>query len=210
MVKARISIDSKKLQSDIVKSIADEINSVLTVVAIPIEREFRKLVKDAILSSKEYRSIVDGELKHELGIPDGDVRLNVIIKVLLQYIVITPVKIKRVGNRLKGGLEIRILDGSFDNILSLPEARIFLPDGNELEWLDWLLLKGKARIIKGYDIVLGPGRAGRNIMVKAEAKSWFVPPQFSGHQNNNFITRAIDDISEEFPKIIEKQIEKKL
>jgi hypothetical protein len=97
---------------------------------------------------------------------------------------------KPFNNNLSGGISINIQPASFVNLLSLQEG-FTTYSGGTLHWLDWLLLKGDSIIIIDYQynpkIGLGRSKLGN---MKAGG-SFRVPPQFSGSEDDNFITRAL-------------------
>ena len=76
------------------------------------------------------------------------------------------------------------------NRILLNDRRMNTEKGQSLHWLRWLLKEGAKPIVIGYQYV--PGKAGRSRggVMMANAQSWRVPPQFSGTDENNFITRA--------------------
>jgi hypothetical protein len=103
---------------------------------------------------------------------------------------------KPFNNNLRGGISINIQPASFVNLLSLQEG-FTTYSGGTLHWLDWLLLKGDSIIIIDYQYnpKIGLGRSNLGNMIAGG--SFRVPPQFSGSEDDNFITRALTgDVAE--------------
>ena len=95
---------------------------------------------------------------------------------------------------------------SYSDVLGSSAAIQRTKKGQNLEWLDWLLIQGDKIIIKEYEISSGEGRAGRFVMKKTVTGKWGVPSTFAGTPNNNWITRAIQSAS----TIIDRTLEEAL
>ena len=100
------------------------------------------------------------------------------------------VKIAKFNNKLQGGITVEFQPSNFLNILSIPQGHTPI-SGGDLHWMDWLLKRGDSIIIVNYqyDPKSGVGRSGLGHMIGGGA--FRVPPQFSGTDTNNFITRAL-------------------
>ncbi|MHA2101335.1 MAG: hypothetical protein ACW99A_21975, partial [Candidatus Kariarchaeaceae archaeon] len=121
---------------------------------------------------------------------------------------------------VKKNLLLRIfvqgIKADYSDVLNLPEAIVRnvsrrYPGGMNLEWLEWLLLRGDERIIKGFHIKFGPSefsRSGNAIMILKEEDSWGVPNKHASRGKHNFITDAIDTIlsSNKLIRIFEKRM----
>lgn len=85
--------------------------------------------------------------------------------------------------------------------------------GYQLPWLKWLLVEGTKPIVKNYAVKFGPNKSSRTgmaVMVNSSS-NWSVPSEFAGTISSNWISRAIDDISDLFiSSIIENEIRKNL
>mgnify|MGYP007071595672 CR=1 FL=1 len=196
----------------ILDAMAGEINKALSKGAIKIERDVRNIVRAAITAQPEWGSLLTGRLRSEFGLPDSQERLNTILKIWSNSIVVYPVPAKRVAGRLKGGLRIDMIAGNFEDVISVPEAYFVTEKGVTLNWLEWLLKFGDRAIIRDYTIGVNPkrSRTGTDVMVKHVGKRWSVPPEFAGTINDNFLTRALDSIQGQITDIVEKGIESSL
>ncbi len=192
----------------ILDAMAGEINTALSKGAIKIERDIRNIVRTAITSQPEWDSLLNGQLRGEFGLPDSQARLTNILKIWSNSIIVSPSLAKRSGGKLKGGLKIDMIQGDYSDVINTPEAYFVTEKGVTLNWLEWLLKFGDKAIIKEYTIGVNPrrSRTGTDVMIKQKGKRWFVPPQFAGTINNNFVTRALDSIQSNIESIVEKGI----
>jgi hypothetical protein len=100
------------------------------------------------------------------------------------------VKIAKFNNKLQGGIIVEFQPANFINLLNIPQGHTPI-NGGDLHWMDWLLKRGDNIIIVNYqyDPKSGVGRSGLGQMISGG--SFRVPPQFSGTDTDNFITRAL-------------------
>jgi hypothetical protein len=93
-------------------------------------------------------------------------------------------------NKLKGGIEVNFQPSNFVNLLSLSEGHIVF-NGGDLHWLDWLLKRGDNIIVVNYQYnpESGLGRSGLGNMIPGGA--FRIPPEYSGTDDDNFVTRAL-------------------
>lgn len=194
----------KESEKQINAIMTQEINKVLKRVvnsARPIiAKEVGILFKRAIESSPEYQSLLFGKLMNEFGIEDSPRKLADIMNVWLN-------SINTEYNTRSGVLTINMCLSDFRDVLGLEAASIITEKGQELEWLRWLLLDGDKTIVRDFHIEYNPmySRTASDVMVKGG--SWGVPPEFSGSLGDNFVTRALDTISDEaISNIIQKQL----
>jgi len=180
-----------KIESDINKAIAETLNKKIKQNYYEASEQVKRLVASAVISQPEIESLVSGYLRGAFGIPIGVNPIEGLEESISNSI---SVSLKKFDNRLNGGLEIYIQPTSFRNILNLPNSSIVYEKG-EINWMDWLLLRGDAAIIVGYQYTPKYG-IGRSRMGYMEGGRFFrVPPEFSGYAENNFITRALEEES---------------
>lgn len=196
-----------------IEMIVARVNRALYGAALSIVAEFQALVRTAIMAQPEYSSILSGKLREEFGIPDGQSKLDVIIKTWTDSISAKIKPMRTVGMGVSsGGLIIGAFREDWSDVLSLPEATQETEkptfDGKPLRWLEWLLLLGDKVIIKSYKVGVGsrPGRAGGKIMLQSVSQSWSVPPEYSGTSSNNFVTRALESIVDELSAVTQAAI----
>jgi hypothetical protein len=101
-----------------------------------------------------------------------------------------------IDNQLNGGITIELQPSDFQNLLSLQSGHVVYSQG-DLHWLNWLLTMGNSVIIANYNYApqSGAGRSRQGIM--KFGGSFRVPPQYSGTDTDNFITRALTGSTQE-------------
>ena len=101
-----------------------------------------------------------------------------------------------IDNQLNGGITIELQPSDFQNLLSLQSGHVVYSQG-DLHWLNWLLTMGNSVIIANYNYSpqSGAGRSRQGIM--KFGGSFRVPPQYSGTDTDNFITRALTGSAQE-------------
>ncbi len=102
----------------------------------------------------------------------------------------TEVIFKPFDIKYNGSLTVNVQPSDLANLLALPEGHI-ITKNHDLHWLDWLLTMGDTIVVVGYDYnpQTGIGRSRKGNMIKPG--SWRVPPEFSGVEDHNFITKAL-------------------
>lgn len=200
MINLRLTDSIPNISRDINRAIAEELNSRAKTKIVPLIKNIKTLTFDAIESQPEIQSLKDGILKGAFGIVDSSIAINNIEQAIINSI---DIRFKAFDNNLNGGVSINIQPSSFSNLLSLQEGFTNY-SGGSLHWLEWLLLRGDSVIIVDYQYnpKIGLGRSNLGNMVVGG--SFRVPPQFSGSENDNFITRALSN------DVIESQISKML
>jgi hypothetical protein len=101
----------------------------------------------------------------------------------------------------------KMIRSNFDDVLST-EFSIVRDNqrGYELPWLKWLLLDGTKSLVDNYGVVFGPSKYSRTgyAIMRSGSRSWGIPNEFAGTQNDNWITRAIDGASPEIINLLNR------
>ena len=200
-----------KFRKEIVREIAKKVKRKALIIQTSITEKIREAVRDALISTPEYQSIVQGKLKAELGIPNSDSRIITVIDTWIDNIVVK-VKAARAPFLV---IDIGIIQGDYSDVLSLPQAQYTYKSKRgegEIPWLKWLLLEGDKRIINKYEFSSNPrgSRTGMGIMVSKERGFWQVPAEFSGTSVNNFATRALGNMGNTIDSIVEQVVKESL
>ena len=219
MAKTQLSLKFKLVdnQSDISRKILDaikaEINSVLLSVVFALQQQIRKLLEERITNSDTWKSLENGQLRAEFGLPDDiQTRLQEILDIWLRQIDVD-YKMITGTSTLRGGISIGMLETDWNQVLSSSAASIVTKHGMVLPWLEWLLTYGDKAIIQDYTVLMKASpqsRSGMAIMAKQVSGQWRVPPQFSGTSDNNFITEILENMSKEIETMIEKEFTSRL
>lgn len=196
--------NNTEIEQIMLKAMLPELDKILKKSFNKIQAPIKNLVVEAIRSAPEYNSILSGDLKYEFGLPDSDNRL----KTLLDFwkhinLIYNPPSIS--NNKIVGSFSIGMIQDDFSDVLSSSAAILTTEKGQDLHWLEWLLLFGDKTIIKNYDVEFGTNsrsRTGFAVMRGSSRFKWGVPKQFSGTINNNWITRSIDSIDGDINKIL--------
>lgn len=207
---ANIKMDggfASDFNSNIVKEITKKVKRESLAIKTSITDQLRKVVREALVSTPEYQSILQGKLKAELGIPNSDARIMAVIDTWVNNIFVTV----KTGTTPLLLIDIGIIKEDYSDVLSLPQAQYTYKSKRgqgEIPWLRWLLLEGDKRIITRYEFSNNPrgSRTGMGIMISKEKGSWQVPPEFSGTSVDNFATRALGNIGNIIDKIVERAI----
>ena len=169
-----------------------------------IIRSYKPILKSALFKNETVQSIMGGKLRGELGITNSLGKLNNIINTLINNI---SFKISKRGN--KTIIALTIVEEDFLRLTNLSSALQNTQKGGQFNWLDWLLFKGDAVVVHGYEVVPSNSRASRTglaIMINFGRKGFSVDPSHSGTQFDNFITRSIKTTENDLLKIIEQKL----
>lgn len=204
--------------SQLEKAFLEECRRVLDVAItnsfVDIKRRIGELVRQLVMNTPEYDSLLNGRLKVELGLKDSALALNQILQALSQGITIDYHGLRLSGASVVGGFNVGLVKDNFSDLIGLSYSS-YTSGPNKVDWLEWLLFKGDAIVITGYEIKYTYSQTSRThsaIMIKGTG-GWRVPPQYSGTASDNFITRAFtDDSSTEkvMGRIIEDEITRRL
>lgn len=174
-----------------------------------ISKALRSVIRNRIMDSPEYGSIIGGTLRGELGLPDG---MNRITGIIDQWVESVAVKVGLGSGKKLGIVSVHMIKSDWGDVLSLSESVLTYTNRKgksiSLEWLRWLLLEGDRSIIAEYDFSpSNQGRTGLGIMIKRRG-GWKVPSEFSGTSNDNFATRSFEGIEKDIEIIIRQEITK--
>lgn len=180
------------IQKKVNQAIAEEANKVLLKRKSTILQQAQSLAVGWIASQPEMQdlqSVSVGSLAGQFGLYAGQGQgAAIAITNAIKHAI--TVDFKKFNNNFVGGFDINFQPTDFLNLLSLPQGFVNYANG-KLPWLDWLLTKGDTVIVVNYhyNAQTGIGRSGLGNMTKGG--SFRVPPEFSGTEKNNFITRAL-------------------
>lgn len=218
----KISVDLADSDAKIARGVTAEIrtrlNAALHAAAAAIRSRVAELSGRLVAGSDEYASLVHGELLGELGIPDVSARVAAVVAAVGRGVMVNVTTPRVVGGRIEGGLTVGILRSDYEDILSLAEASyVSAPSGAEIPWLRWLTVGGDQVLVFGYGVThdlaasqKARSRTGLALMTKGSG--WRVPPEFSGREGANWLTRAFDvgGIEGQFMRIFQEELDKRL
>lgn len=190
MISIKLIDDVETISKKINSISASYINNKIKTQKQNIKNKVKNLASSWIYSQDEMFALSNGMLSGPFGISPGDERaaFSAIHNAIISAI---DVDIVPFNNSLtSGGVKIYFQPADFINLLSLPEGHSIYERG-DLHWLQWLLQRGDEMIVTNYEYnpKAGVGRSGLGNM---KAGGFFrVPPQYSGTEENNFVTRAL-------------------
>jgi len=192
MITLKLLDSVSEIEKKVNTAIADLANKEINNSRVEILQKCQSLISGWILSQPEIMSLNSSSpdsLAGQFGLIPGQAAsaTGSIINAVKDSIT---VKIAKFNNKLQGGITVEFQPANFLNILSIPQGHTSI-SGGDLHWMDWLLKRGDNIIIVNYqyDPKSGVGRSGLGRMISGGA--FRVPPQFSGTDTNNFITRAL-------------------
>ena len=198
-----------KITNQIINGFSKQVEKLLNKAQPKIETELRSKLALAIRSQPEYGSLKSGELRYELGIPNIAAIDNLVNR-FVQSIYVTTKIVNTSSNTIDARLIFSIIaNDDLDDILSSDDANYVTEKGENIPWLNWLLLRGGDPIILTHRILIkqtGYSRTGQAIMIPTKSGSWRVPPRYVGTFDNNWITRAISSIEDEINIVLAKHI----
>jgi hypothetical protein len=212
-IELNITNSEKEIENAILSSIKDAVQDIFKLSIPSIKKSISTRVYNALTSEPEYQSLVSGKLQYEFGIPSSAQKVNHIIHIWSDNIVIETIPVKLAGSSIVGGFSLGMINSDYSDVLSDDSATVVdSKTGSILPWLEWLLLYGNRIIVSNYEVKVGPSpysRTGLAIM-KPSKKDWRVPAEFAGTKENNWVTRALNRLDEEIPNIIKQEIEKNI
>ena len=191
------------ITKEVLKRVAKKANSVFSKVAQKAPLLIKGQVESAILECPEINSIQSGgSLLAELGLPKNiaSTAPQSIARSVSENVFFEQKFVRVAGNKLTGGLRLGIMpETSWPAILGIPEASFDYYSKKykksvKLDWLYWLLFMGDNVIVRDFEFdINGMGRSGSGKMSYSPGGIWKIDSQFSGNQDDNFITRALEN-----------------
>lgn len=190
---------------DIVNMVLKDVVKYLKVKLRGIERlvkiQAKTLITEALENSPVYKALLNnGELRTELGVVKPSTDLKGITKLLIDGIQVTPLQLDILNNNISGEMTVTAVPKDFGLLLSsgLGTYTSINKSGEQTEipWLRWLLTTGSQPVIVGYRIKYNMPEFSRTknaIMVEKTGGEWFVPAEYQGTLQDNFITRALNN-----------------
>ena len=114
-VVATIQLDSgfpSEFYHNVVKEITDRIKKEADKIRVTITDRLKKTVRESLIATPEYQSIVQGKLRAELGIPNSSARIIEVIDTWVNNMV---VKVKAGKNPFLQ-IEIGMVQGDYSDV----------------------------------------------------------------------------------------------
>lgn len=204
---ATILESDSTIHKRIKESLYADVAKVFAKAKMLIEERLKIEVAVWLSNSPELQSILSGSLRGDFGIVSPAGPVAAIIEAVSQSV---EVEYYPLTKSLNGtALVIRIQPRTLQNVLGIVPP-VITEKGESLPWIDWLLKRGDDIIISDYHVVEGDrGRTGMATMKPGGSyKVSRVNPSFSGTEDDNFITRALDDKEMAIARILASSLEK--
>lgn len=205
--------NNKTITNKILSALASQLNPVFSKASKDAAVEVQAAVRQSIEAEGEYLSLLSGQLKYELGIPNPGI-VDQIVDIWVKNVNIIPKRVTVKSNSLSGGFSINMIKSDYSDVLGAAGASIKDSEtGSLVPWLEWLLLRGGDILVKDYEVLLGPNprsRTGMAVMVSSK-KDYRMPAKFAGTESNNWVYRAISRLDDtKMQNIIRVALEKNI
>lgn len=196
----------KALKDKVVGFFKQKVKEVIKKSTPKIKRNIHERFRAYLENEDFYRSLREGRLQSELGLPQG--QSYQMVDELVDLI-IDKLDVIYIDDDDGGKIIIDISEESIEEIAS-SVGSIESENGFDVPWAEWLLLYGSKVIITDHRFKYEPGlgRSEGGIMVKRG--TWEVPGEYAGTAQNNVITRALSNFAEELASEITVEINRKL
>lgn len=208
-MKFQFSIKESKqeIENKILKALLPDCKKFMNSSIAIIKSDLPGILYNAITSRPEYFSLISGNLRLELGIPDAESKVASLINTWISNIEYEYSKPIISGNKIISVFSANFVKTDFSDVINSSEAYVIESNYN-LPWLKWLLLDGSATIVPRHDVVFGPNpnsRTGGAVMRPSDA-GWKVPAEYAGTISDNWITRAIGDASSDIQQLLTRAL----
>ena len=205
----------------IIRSMITEINARLSSANFQniIRRRSKIILKEALLNTPVYQSMADenGVLRSELGVVNSGSAMNSLVNAWVKSTKVTLGRPRVIGHRIVGDIiSITAIQADYEDVLSKAYASYQTDKGVTIPWLEWLLKRGDEILITKHKIFhprvpTASSRTGTNtIMRKTRGSGWGVPIEFSGVEDDNFCTRAVNNAIDEIGGVIAEEVKRRL
>jgi hypothetical protein len=198
---------NSEIYKKILTGLLPQIDKYMNRAVKDIQSNISPIIQSAIRNSPEYESILLGQLKYELGIPNPAINLEGLINIWTNSIEFSYNRPIISNNKIKSSFSVNMIRADFSDVLSTDFAIVVdTVRGYDLPWLKWLLLDGTKTIVQDYEVLFGQNNASRTgfAIMTPSNRSWKVPSQYSGTISDNWITRAIDDASPQIQDVLDR------
>jgi hypothetical protein len=216
MVKTVAKIVDDKIHFAVKRDVIKKMNLIIPIVKSETKSKVSSLILTALNDSNTVQSLLSGKLKDDFGLFGNVVNttINNIVKEISNGIDLK-MDISNKSDTIVTTTLYILPYSDFPKIASVPGASFPSKRGN-VDWLEWLLARGTQVVIGDFWIfpyAKGITRSGgTSIMKEIESKPrkpFRVDPNYAGTLTDNFITRAIQSISDDILKILKMEIDRR-
>jgi hypothetical protein len=218
MSKASFRItDEKIILNAIREDLNKKIQSSIQKITQDVKPKISTIISKALNDSNTVQSLLSGKLKDDFGLFGNVVNVTMvnIIKEIANNISIKISLSNKSNAILTTTLEILPTE-DYAKIISVPGGS-FPSRGGNVDWLEWLLLRGTQVVIGDFWIfrnAKGFTRSGGNsIMKRIESvprEPFRVDPNHAGTVDDNFITRSIQSVSDDILNALAASVDRSI
>lgn len=215
-MKMEVTTPTVVIERRVKDAISEHINIAIRLAMREIRTKVIELLTKSILDSHEVKALLGGTLREELGATVDEVVavVDFLIARLATTIVIDFKPLHAFAKKFGGYIEVRCFPKTLiDDMINFPKASFLTKKGVNIPWMQWLLTFGDKILIKRYTVDFfrtSGSRSGGATMRPVSKGGWRIPSGFSGTRNDNFITRALDDLADYIGYIMRTEIIKKI
>jgi len=202
----KILESESQIQKSILAAMLPDCIAFMRNVISNLKNTIPYVVSEGIYKTPEYQSLIGGSLRLEFGIPDANTKVAELIEFWISHMQFTYSPPVITGSKIKSSFSIEMIKADFSDVLGSDAANVIdSARGYSLNWLEWLVLDGSKIIVPKYDVVVGPNTRSRTglALMRVSNNNWRVPPEFAGTITDNWITRAIDSVSQDIMDTLE-------
>jgi hypothetical protein len=198
--------NSSEIYTQILNALLPDVVSYMQDATSLVKKELPQIIMGAILASPEYSSIVGGKLRFDFGLADGSSKIDGLLQIWTNNIMITYDTPKINGNTITSKFSISMIKADYSDVLGSDYAQMIDSErGYSLPWLQWLLLDGTKILVDNHQVFIGPNPKSRTSMaIMRPGSGWSVPNEFTGTQSDNWLTRAIDSSSDSIHNLLKR------
>ncbi len=211
----RVVESESQIAAQINKMIADVMRRAIYKAEQPIRLGLPKIVLAALRTSPEYNSLMNGKLWTNFGLTDPESKLEGILNIWGETVVVSTIPVTSNASSISGKISFSMIRRDFTDVINTTFGTQITEKGQKLEWLKWLLLLMDKIIIRDYTIGYlrkssDPtySRTDGTIMVERKGRFFKVPQEFAGNINNNWVTRAVENLDKEIDSLVEREIKR--
>lgn len=164
-------------------------------------------IRKALVQDSFYSSLTDYDnvLFFQIGLPN----VGSVADTIVDY-VSKAISLRKLPARKNdfGGFSIVVLKEGIQPLLSLPLTS-YKSKGGDVNWLEWLLTAGTSEVVANYRILYGDfakSRTGEAIMTPSKSGGFRFDSEFTGTEDNNWITRSLAKVESRLTSIFENII----
>jgi hypothetical protein len=196
-IKEPPNILEKRLRDALTQELEKRFQFAFLEICTLLREEVRRIFSEELEKSDTWQALHSMQvLTGHFGIPLGSAegRLDTLKNIWLNQI---DVRTQTRGNALHRNIIIKVLEIDWQQVINSDAAHVQTDKGDDLPWLEWLLLEGSRPINAEYHVVDASNSniSRSHLMLMRKGGTWGVPAPFYGTSNDNFITRILEDIA---------------